>query len=432
MYRKFKLRYKKEVSKLGMKKFLKSFSVLLSVFLCGLFLLGVCVSANLPQKYFVTKSSGLQINNNIIPITARTTTGMELVQAGVLNSTNKSYDADIMLMNIIPIKSVTVQVVDETRVYPCGTPFGIKIFTEGVVLVGITEVKTDNQVVNPGKDARLKTGDVIISINGQAVNSNEQVAQFIQNSGGQPLSFAIRRENMSFNTELTPIKSATDDTYKAGLWVRDSSAGIGTLTFYDEKTNMFAGLGHGICDVDTGELMPLLNGDIVNATINGIVKGVKGSPGELRGYFSGNQAIGTLSANVNTGVYGFMQQEAPAHQDSLVVAMKQQVTTGSAQILTTIDGSTPCYYDIEIESVNYKEDMPTKNMVIRITDPALLEATGGIVQGMSGSPIVQNGMLVGAVTHVFVNEPQRGYGIFAENMLSVCNSISNSEIKKAS
>lgn len=177
--------------------------------------------------------------------------------------------------------------------------------------------------------------------------------------------------------------------------------------------------------------MPLRDGDIVTATINGVVKGVKGTPGELRGYFSNQNAVGHLLANVNTGVYGNMDT-APAQNEPLVVAMKQQVKTGKAQILTTIDGQTPQYYDIEIESVNYKEHTPTKNMVIRITDPKLLETTGGIVQGMSGSPIIQNGMLVGAVTHVFVNEPERGYGIFAENMVSVSSSICQEEQKKAS
>ena len=334
------------------------------------------------------------------------------------------------LLNIIPLKSVNVQVVEETKVVPCGVPFGVKIFTDGVVVVGISDVKVNLSTVNPAKDAGLKIGDVIMSIDNNTVNSNEEVAKYIQNCNGNPLTLSVRRENMTFSTEICPVKSE-DSSYKAGLWVRDSSAGIGTLTYYNPEQQVFAGLGHGICDVDTGELMPLRNGDIVPAIINGVVKGEKGTPGELRGYFSDQNSIGTLLANVNTGVYGVMNK-APVENQPLVVAMKQQVKPGKAQILTTINGQAPQYYDIEIESVNYKEHTPTKNMVIRITDPKLLETTGGIVQGMSGSPIIQNGMLIGAVTHVFVNEPECGYGIFAENMLQISNSISDESQKSVS
>lgn len=383
----------------------------------------------IPNNYRVTKNSGLNVVSSL-PISIDMNSKEDLVEAGVINSSNQTYNADLKLMNIIPLKSVNVQVVEETKVIPCGVPFGVKIFTDGVVVVGISDVKVNLSTVNPAKDAGLKIGDVIMSIDNHTVNSNEEVAKYIQNCNGNPLTLSVRRENMTFSTEICPVKSE-DSNYKAGLWVRDSSAGIGTLTYYNREQQVFAGLGHGICDVDTGELMPLRNGDIVPAIINGVVKGEKGTPGELRGYFSDQDSIGTLLANVNTGVYGVMDK-APVENEPLVVAMKQQVKPGKAQILTTINGQAPQYYDIEIESVNYKEHTPTKNMVIRITDPKLLETTGGIVQGMSGSPIIQNGMLVGAVTHVFVNEPECGYGIFAENMLQISNSISDESQKSAS
>ncbi|MCI9273464.1 MAG: SpoIVB peptidase [Clostridiales bacterium] len=413
-----------------MRKFFKGLSLGLALCSCVLLAAGCLLSAGLPSDYKVTSQSGLEIHNPV-PVSVQTENGKELVEAGVLNTPNKTYDANLKLLNIIPLKEVKVQVVEETKVIPCGTPFGVKIFTDGVVVVGIADVKVDNATANPSRQAGLKTGDVILQINGQNVNSNEEVSKCIQNCNGESLMLCVRRENMTFTTELKPVKSSADNHFKAGLWVRDSSAGIGTLTFYNEEQQMFAGLGHGICDVDTGELMPLRDGDIVTATINGVVRGVKGTPGELRGYFNDQRAVGGLLANVNTGVYGTMGT-APIQNEAVVVAMKQQVKTGKAQILTTIDGQTPQYYDIEIESVNYKEHTPTKNMVIRITDPKLLETTGGIVQGMSGSPIIQNGMLVGAVTHVFVNEPERGYGIFAENMVSVSSSIFQDLKKKAS
>ena len=412
-----------------MKKFFKSLSIGLAVCSCAIFIIGGILNMEIPNNYRVTKNSGLNVVSSL-PISIDMNSKEDLVEAGVINSSNQTYNADLKLMNIIPLKSVNVQVVEETKVIPCGVPFGVKIFTDGVVVVGISDVKVNLSTVNPAKDAGLKIGDVIMSIDNHTVNSNEEVAKYIQNCNGNPLTLSVRRENMTFSTEICPVKSE-DSNYKAGLWVRDSSAGIGTLTYYNREQQVFAGLGHGICDVDTGELMPLRNGDIVPAIINGVVKGEKGTPGELRGYFSDQDSIGTLLANVNTGVYGVMDK-APVENEPLVVAMKQQVIPGKAQILTTINGQAPQYYDIEIESVNYKEHTPTKNMVIRITDPKLLETTGGIVQGMSGSPIIQNGMLVGAVTHVFVNEPECGYGIFAENMLQISNSISDESQKSAS
>lgn len=412
-----------------MKKFFKSLSIGLAVCSCAIFIIGGILNMEIPNNYRVTKNSGLNVVSSL-PISIDMNSKENLVEAGVLNSSNQTYNANLKLMNIIPLKSVNVQVVEETKVVPCGVPFGVKIFTDGVVVVGISDVKVNLSTVNPAKDAGLKIGDVIISIDNNTVNSNEEVAKYIQNCNGNPLTLSVRRENMTFSTEICPVKSE-DSSYKAGLWVRDSSAGIGTLTYYNQEQQVFAGLGHGICDVDTGELMPLRNGDIVPAIINGVVKGEKGTPGELRGYFSDQNSIGTLLANVNTGVYGVMDK-APVENEPLVVAMKQQVKPGKAQILTTINGQAPQYYDIEIESVNYKEHTPTKNMVIRITDPKLLETTGGIVQGMSGSPIIQNGMLVGAVTHVFVNEPECGYGIFAENMLQISNTISYESQKSAS
>ncbi len=412
-----------------MRKFFRGLSLGLAICSCAILAIGCILNVEVPNNYKITESSGLEVTSSL-PITIEMDSGEDLIEAGVLNNPNQTYDANLKLMNIIPLKNVKVQVVEENKVIPCGVPFGVKIFTDGVVVVGISEVKVNQSTVNPAKEAGLKIGDVILSINNNTVNSNEEVAKYVQNCNGQSLTLSVRRENMTFSTEIYPVKSE-DSSYKAGLWVRDSSAGIGTLTYYDQDQQVFAGLGHGICDIDTSELMPLRNGDIVPATINGIVKGEKGTPGELRGYFSDQASIGTLLANVNTGVYGTMGK-SPVQNEPIKVAMKQQVKPGKAQILTTIDGQTPQYYDIEIESVNYKEHTPTKNMIIRITDPKLLETTGGIVQGMSGSPIIQNGMLVGAVTHVFVNEPERGYGIFAENMIEVSSSISQDDMRNAS
>jgi stage IV sporulation protein B len=382
-----------------------------------------------PDSYQVTAGKTLGLDN--AAVTAKNIQNDQVISAAALKKSNQNYQAKLMLLNTIPIKTVNISVIDENWLIPCGTPFGIKMFTNGVVIVGVADIKTATGVINPAAVAGLRVGDVIASIDGKAVNQNEEVADIIEKSNGKPMKFLVHREKAVLTAILTPVKSATDNSYKGGLWVRDSTAGIGTVTFYNPTTGMFGGLGHGISDQDTNELLPLRSGDIVNVTISGIIKGEKGTAGELRGYFNNDTSIGNLNANVEEGVYGSMQS-SPVNNKAVKVAMKQEVKTGPAQILTTIDGNTPQYYDVQIESINYRDNVRTKNMVVRITDKKLLEATGGIIQGMSGSPIIQNNMLVGAVTHVFVNDPTRGYGIFAENMLTISQNLNKETMKKAS
>lgn len=382
-----------------------------------------------PDSYQVTAGKTLGLDN--AAVTAKNIQDNQVISAAALKKSNQSYQAKLMLLNTIPIKTVNISVIDENWLIPCGTPFGIKMFTNGVVIVGVADIKTDAGTVNPAAVAGLKVGDVIISIDGKKVNQNEEVAKIIENSKGKPMKFLVRRDKTELTATLTPAKSVIDELYKGGLWVRDSTAGIGTVTFYNPTTCVFGGLGHGISDQDTNELLPLRSGDIVNVTINGIIKGEKGTAGELRGYFNNDISVGNLNLNVEEGVYGTLESP-PVNNKAIKVAMKQEVKIGAAQILATIDGNTPQYFDVQIESVNYRDNARTKNMVVRITDKKLLEATGGIIQGMSGSPIIQNNMLVGAVTHVFVNDPTRGYGIFAENMLTTSQNLYKNSLKKAS
>ena len=378
-----------------------------------------------PDSYTVTTGSRLEWLSGAV-----TVVGEGDVTASADVPFPKSYQGKLMLYNLIPIKSVNVSIVDQTCVVPCGTPFGIKLFTNGVVIVGLADIQTASGSFNPAARAGLKVGDVITEINGKTVNANREVAQTVENCGGKSMRFSIRRDGTQCEVTVQPVQSETDGQYKAGLWVRDSTAGIGTLTFYDPTSRNFAGLGHGICDSDTGELMPLLSGDIVPVTINGVTKGLKGKPGELRGYFSDDEAMGSLIANVPSGVYGILKS-APQGK-ALKVAMKQDVKVGDVKILTTVDGGAPRYYDAQIEKIDYRENIQSKNLVLHITDAGLITQTGGIVQGMSGSPIVQGDRLVGAVTHVFVNDPTRGYGVFAENMLTAAQAVASAENSEAS
>jgi len=378
-----------------------------------------------PNSYTVINGNHLEWLSGAI-----TVVGDSDVSANVSVSYPKTYQGTMMLYNLIPIKSVDVSVVDQTCVVPCGTPFGIKMYTDGVVIVGLADIQTSYGPVNPAADAGMKIGDIITQVDGKEVKTNSEVAQAVENCGGKSLKLSIRRDSENVTVELKPVRSETDGLYKAGLWVRDSTAGIGTLTYYNPSTKSFAGLGHGICDSDTGELMPLLSGDIVPVTINGVTKGLKGKPGELRGYFTDDNAIGNLVANVPTGVYGYLQ--SVPNTKPVKIAMKQDVKPGKVKILTTIQGQTPKYYDAEIERIDYRDQVQSKNMILHITDASLLTQTGGIVQGMSGSPIIQNGKLVGAVTHVFVNDPTRGYGVFAENMFIESKTVESSVLSKAS
>ncbi len=410
-----------------MKKFLKTLTAFAAM-LTLLYIVSIGMANYFtPDSYKITAGTKLQWGSDAITAVAENGTD---ISTEVCSTPNKSYKAQLMLYHIIPIKTVNVDVVRETLLVPCGTPFGIKMLTNGVVIVGVADIKTTSGTVNPAAIAGLKVGDIITAIDEKEVNTNAEIIDTVTKSEGKELTFSVCRNNVKFSVCLQPVKSEADSMFKAGLWVRDSTAGIGTLTFYNPVTKSFGGLGHGVCDADTNELMPLLNGDIVPVTISGIDKGQKGTPGELRGYFTTDTAMGTLDANVPAGVYGTLNFTPKGN--ALEVAMKQEVKTGAAKILTTIDGGKPRYYNVEIENIDYRDSVQSKNMVLHITDENLINVTGGIVQGMSGSPIIQNNKIVGAVTHVFVNDPTRGYGIFAENMLAVSQSVNSAILSKAS
>lgn len=380
-----------------------------------------------PNTYTVTQGCKLEWFSGAFSVIGENGSN---VYASSGNHLPKSYKGTLMLYNYIPVKSVDVNVVDKTCVIPCGTPFGIKLYANGVVIVGFNDVDTVSGTVNPAKEAGLEVGDVICSVNGSKVVTNDELAGELEGCNGKDVALAVKRDKKSFTVLLHPVQSEADNTYKAGLWVRDSTAGIGTLTFYNPYTKGFAGLGHGICDSDTQELMPLLSGEIVPVTINGVTKGQSGSPGELRGYFTNDKVIGNLMENIQDGVYGLFNNRPEGA--AVKVGMKQAVKTGPVKILTTIDGDKPSYYDAYIEKIDYRDGVKSKNIVLHVTDQKLLAQTGGIVQGMSGSPIIQNNMLVGAVTHVFINDPTRGYGIFAENMLAESQSVGSYVNSKAS
>jgi len=312
--------------------------------------------------------------------------------------------------------------ISQLRLIPGGFPFGVKFYTKGVVVVGLSDVETENGFISPADSAGFKKGDIIISTGGNEVNTIEEIAAAIEQCAGQNVSFTVTRGNETLELSLTPVKSQSDGKYKSGMWIRDSTAGIGTVTYIQPETLAFGGLGHGICDSDTGTIMPLFRGSVVNVEISDIVRGITGRPGELKGDF-GTEKTGSLTANSGVGVFGvFSNLPKKTAYKSMPVAPYQEICEGSAQIYSSIRTGENNIYDIEITKIN-PDDIDCKNFVIHVTDKRLIDLTGGIIQGMSGSPIIQNGKLVGAVTHVFVNDPTRGYGIFIENMLTEAEKI---------
>lgn len=323
-----------------------------------------------------------------------------------------------------PPEAKAVQKAEDGQVIPLGEAFGIKLFTDGVIVASLSDIYTTGGICCPAAEAGLRAGDYLIEADGMTIGSNSDLAAYIGQSQGQSVTFRVRRGEKEFETTVTPVFG--EGAFRTGMWVRDSAAGVGTLTFYDPNTGMFAGLGHGICDADAGSVMTLKTGEPAAITLCGIVKGQRGEPGQLRGYFSSDESMGRLLANNETGVYGTL--DSPKEGTPMDVLSRDEVKPGPVEILASIDGSGPRLYSAEIKKVN-PADQPTKNLVISVTDKRLLESTGGIVQGMSGAPILQGGKLCGAVTHVFMDDPTMGYGIFAETMLEQCNSSYKQDIE---
>jgi stage IV sporulation protein B len=303
------------------------------------------------------------------------------------------------------------------QLVPVGKTVGIKLFSHGVMIVGLEQVDTKQGSCSPAKDSGLKVGDIITQLDGERVDTIEEVVAIMQNSGGETMNVIAVRNGRRLETTTEAVSCLADGSYKLGAWVRDSMAGIGTVTWYDPATKRFCALGHGINDVDTSLLIPLKNGGIMSSRVTGVVKGSCGKPGQLHGTFDLTSDLGSLTANTDCGVFGELY-EGDFSGEALPVAQRNQVHTGEASILSNIDGDQVQEYSVEILRIYPSAASETRNLMIQVTDSALLDKTGGIVQGMSGSPILQDGKLVGAVTHVLVNDPTRGYGILVETMLN--------------
>ncbi len=386
---------------------------------------------NFKSFYFVNikadKNNVLQLNNRDIEANGNY---LELMSPLAFKTQNKgTVKLNFKAFGLIPLKTMQVDIIPCKKLVACGNTVGVKIKMDGILVIGVSDVDSDMGRITPARDGGIKSGDIIYEINGKKLSDINDLISQIDNCSGKKLEVKYKRGNSLASTTIIPIEGIKDRKYHIGLWVRNSTAGIGTMTFYDPQSHIFGALGHGITDIDTGLLMPVSTGEVLESNIVAIKKGEQGVPGELKGIFMENRApMGKIIKNDSCGIYGELYSGFNIFKNRVYpIGIRGQVKVGPATILSNIDGNNIEEFDINIEKVARQSFSGPKGMVIKVTDKRLLDLTGGIVQGMSGSPIIQNGKIIGAVTHVLVNDPTRGYGIFIEWMLK--NIDQNNSVK---
>lgn len=379
----------------------------------------VCNISLLPSNYIIMQGENLRLY---------TLLGIRLIEESSYQTLQTSSTLEqekinkigkvsfrLNLFNLIPLKNIDVNVIPKTTVVPMGNAIGLKLYTAGVLVVGMSEIEGKKPYENSG----IKEGDRIIQINQNQIDNTDDLMKAVNKSDGNNISIKYVRDEKTITTSIKPLKNSSNE-YKIGLWVRDAAAGVGTLTFYEPSSGMFATLGHGIMDIDTAELIKIANGELVTTNILSINKGTKGNPGEIRGTIEAGHTIGSISKNTKFGVFGTINKTPylnTSNTNEVQVALREEIKTGKAQIICELENGKKEYYDIEIQRIFISNNKDNKSMLIKVTDKKLSEKTGGIIQGMSGAPIIQNGKFVGAVTHVLVNDPTIGYGVFADIML---------------
>lgn len=366
------------------------------------------------EKIGVLKFNNKPIESNNFQIDLRSPFSVQPTEQATL-------DVKLKFLGIVPLKTVKVDIISQKELVPCGMTVGVNVSTDGIMVLGTgTVISEDGKEYTPSRGI-LKTGDLILKVNEKSIENKEELISAIENSNGKVLKMTIKRDNELLEIYVTPIKSEIDKSYKIGAWVRDETQGIGTITYYNPKSYTFGALGHGITDIDTRKIIPIKNGKIMKAEITSIKKGQRGIPGELTGaiYDTEEAQLGTIELNTSQGIFGKLDPKKMKAfpKKSFPIAFQNEIHEGKAIILSNISGDKIEEFEIVIQKVSRFQQDISKGMIIKITDPRLLDKTNGIIQGMSGSPIIQDEKLVGAVTHVFVHDPTKGYGIFIENML---------------
>ena len=402
-----------------MKKLFKKIILLTFLLIIYVYIL---VISNIPDKITIFEGENISLKT----IFGMTVNSEDEVLEVSANSGEKTIHKignetlSVSLFDKLFLKSVDVSVLPKTTVIPVGNIAGVKLYTNGVLVVGMSEIQgEDSKTYKPYENTGIEEGDTIVKVNENLVNSTDDLIEKVNMSKGEKVEIEYIHDEETKECSITPVKTSEEE-YKLGLWVRDSAAGVGTVTFYEPSTQSFGALGHGITDIDTGDLLNIASGEFVTAQVLNIKKGENGNPGKIQGTVEEQETIGEITKNTEFGIYGKIQVLSSLNIDTskeMEVAMREEIETGKATILCSLDNQTVKEYEIEITKIYRDNNYNNKSMEIKVTDDELIEKTGGIIQGMSGSPIIQNGKFVGAVTHVLVNSSTEGYAIFGDLML---------------
>ena len=401
-----------------MKKF---FLKLLLVFFLFVFYTYFLLIQSIPDKLVLFEGENINIKKLFgISIKQENEEILETSSNSEITEKVGKKNLEVSLFDKVKLKTVEVNTLPKTTVIPVGNIAGLKLYTNGVLVVGMSEIEgKDNKKYKPYENSQIQEGDTIIQINENIINSTQDLIDEVNNSKGENVNIKYIHEEETKECSIEPVQSY-DNQYKLGLWVRDSAAGVGTVTFYEPETKSFGALGHGITDIDTQQLINIASGEFVTTRILDIEKGEEGIPGRIQGTVENQANIGTIYKNTKFGIYGIVDNLSSLNIDTskkMELALRDEIKTGKATILCSLDNRNIQEYEIEIEKIFKENNYDNKSMKIKITDPKLIEKTGGIIQGMSGSPIIQNGKFVGAVTHVLINDPTQGYGVFGDIML---------------
>lgn len=395
----------------------------------------VCNITLLPNSVIIFEGEELNLKTVVgLKIKRANGTNMPVIQASNLGESEQSskyetagtFELNLNLFGTIPVKEIDVNVIPKTKVVPMGILIGAKLYTSGVLVVGMSEIQGDDQQKHkPYEGSGIEEGDMIVEMDSKKIANTDELVETVNSSKGKVIQIKYVRNDETITTSIQPIKSE-DNEYKLGLWVRDAAAGVGTLTFYEPSTGKFAALGHGIVDVDTGDIINIANGELVTSNLVAIKKGEKGTPGEIKGSIDSGVTIGNISKNTNFGVFGLVSNKNNLNLNGAKeyeVALRSEIQTGEAEIICELENGKKEKYKIEISKIYTSNNYDNKSMMIKITDERLLQKTGGIIQGMSGSPIIQNGKFVGAITNVLVSDPTTGYAIFGDLMVKQMKSV---------
>lgn len=395
------------------KNFKKSIILILLCLILGY----VTNITSIPERIVIFENEKLNLGQ-IFGITIKEK-GDSVIQTSNIDNKVEEKTVTLSLFNIIDLKDVKVSVVENTKVIPLGNIVGLKIYSDGVLVIGMTEVGG----AKPYEGSNIKEGDLIVSVDNINVTTTKQLIECVNASEGKQIEIKYVRNGEEYTTNIEPIKTSNNE-YKIGLWVRDGAVGIGTATYYNPSNGKIATLGHGIVDVDTDSLITVESGSITNARISKLKKGIEGEPGEIKGSLIEDEVIGSININTQFGIYGNVYYTSLLdlnNTEEMEVALIEEIKKGPAKIILALEDGIRKEYDIEIKKIYKNNTEDNKSMLIEITDDELIEKTGGIIQGMSGAPIVQNGKFIGAITHVLINNPKQGYALFGETMIKQMN-----------